>query len=397
MSPSGASVRARALWLALAAALVLHAAGESLPPAIKRPAPKDKLGTSLPPSPPPESLSAAGASPPPPSPSPPPSPPLSSPEALLVSTLAPTPPAPLLPPADGGGWTVLWEDTFDGSTLDYSKWDVQVGRGCQYGGNSDMCGWGNGELQFYADRPQNLRVEGGNLVITAMYEDAPTLFPKSSPPDPHYTSARIRTFRRYAARPSAAYPTLRVEARMRAPQGSGLWPAFWLLPEDGATASCSGCGRYGVWAASGEIDVAELANDMTQVTGAIHFGGSWPDNAHIVHNKSSAAPLSDGWHTYSIELEQTQIRWYLDGEQYGQSSSSGGAESPASGGWYSLPADEPHAPFGTQAFHLLLNLAIGGPGTQYTKQVPEAQVRAGLATPKSLLVDYVRVSGRPAR
>lgn len=48
-----------------------------------------------------------------------------------------------------------------------------------------------------------------------------------------------------------------------------------MLPEDGANAGCSGCGRYGTWASSGEIDIAELANDMRTLQGTIHFGGPW--------------------------------------------------------------------------------------------------------------------------
>lgn len=48
---------------------------------------------------------------------------------------------------------------------------------------------------------------------------------------------------------------VRIEARIKVPRGLGIWPAFWLLPADGANMGCSGCGRHGVWAASGEIDV----------------------------------------------------------------------------------------------------------------------------------------------
>jgi beta-glucanase (GH16 family) len=76
-----------------------------------------------------------------------------------------------------------------------------------------------------------------------------------------YSSARINTRDRFAFRYG------RVEARIRLPAGQGLWPAFWLLPQDDA---------YGGWAASGEIDVMEAVNlgksGGNNVHGTIHFG-----------------------------------------------------------------------------------------------------------------------------
>ena len=52
----------------------------------------------------------------------------------------------------------------------------------------------------------------------------------------------------------------------------GYWPAFWMLPSDGANMGCSGCGRHGVWAASGEIDIMELANDMKSLQVGVKLG-----------------------------------------------------------------------------------------------------------------------------
>jgi beta-glucanase (GH16 family) len=59
------------------------------------------------------------------------------------------------------------------------------------------------------------------------------------------TSARTNTRDRFAFRHG------RIEARIKLPKGQGLWPAFWLLPQEQA---------YGTWAASGEIDIVEARN-----------------------------------------------------------------------------------------------------------------------------------------
>ena len=55
------------------------------------------------------------------------------------------------------------------------------------------------------------------------------------------------------------------------PEGKGLWPALWMLPTDPSI--------YGVWAASGEIDIVEVLGDKpNEALGTLHYGGSSPDN-----------------------------------------------------------------------------------------------------------------------
>ena len=62
------------------------------------------------------------------------------------------------------GWTLVWSDEFDGddgSAPDSRKWTYDLG------GN----GWGNHELESYTKRPQNVSIEDGKLVITALKEN----------------------------------------------------------------------------------------------------------------------------------------------------------------------------------------------------------------------------------
>ena len=59
-------------------------------------------------------------------------------------------------------WSLVWNDEFNGSEIDPNKWTFDIGNG--------EGGWGNNELQYYTDRSDNVKVEDGNLVITALYE-----------------------------------------------------------------------------------------------------------------------------------------------------------------------------------------------------------------------------------
>ncbi len=123
--------------------------------------------------------------------------------------------------------TLVWEDNFNGPGIDGNKWTYDVGNGCQIG----LCGWGNGEMQYYTSRAENARIDNGRLVIEARREAFQGM---------PFTSARLKT----EGRMHFKYGTL--EARIKTPVvGNGLWPAYWML------------GTIGVWPGRGEIDLLE--------------------------------------------------------------------------------------------------------------------------------------------
>ena len=243
--------------------------------------------------------------------------------------------------AHGQAYELVWQDEFDGTALDLGKWEAQIGDGCP-----QLCGWGNNELEYY--RAENASVAGGFLTITANHE---------SFGGRDYTSARLRT------KNLGDWTYGRFEMRARMPVGQGLWPAFWMLPTDEV---------YGVWAASGEIDIMEyLGHDPDRVFGTLHYGGSWPDNV-FSSNSFTLGPgnFNDDFHVFALEWDPCGMRWYVDGALYATQTVWS-----SDGGPYPAPFDE--------RFHLLLNLAVGGnlPGP------PDGST----AFPQELVVDYVRV------
>ncbi|HEY8401845.1 MAG TPA: hypothetical protein VIK89_11305, partial [Cytophagaceae bacterium] len=50
-------------------------------------------------------------------------------------------------------WQQVWSDEFDGPTLNTQVWNIEVNN---YGGY-------NNELQYYTNRPENIRIENGVL------------------------------------------------------------------------------------------------------------------------------------------------------------------------------------------------------------------------------------------
>lgn len=243
-------------------------------------------------------------------------------------------------------YQLVWSDEFDGTSLNLDNWSYQTGTGTQFG----LVGWGNNELQYYTSRQSNISVSDGTLKITAIRENF-----SNSP----YTSARIRSF----GKQEFLYG--RIEARIKLPSTSGVWPAFWMLPTSSP---------YGGWAASGEIDIVESVNNADRIYGTTHFGGEWPNNRSAGTSIVTGTDYSEDFHEYAIEWEQDQIRWYLDGELFYVQSA---------GTWFSENANgSQFAPFDTP-FHLLLNVAVGGnfPGN------PNGSAQY----PQTMEVDYVRV------
>ena len=137
-----------------------------------------------------------------------------------------------------GEYELVWTDEFDGTELDRTSWNVEVN------GN----GGGNNELQYYTDRPVNLRVESGNLIIEARRENYGGR---------QYTSARINTMGK------RTFLYGKIEARIMFPSGGGTWPAFWMMGND--------YGRVG-WPACGETDIVEhIGNEPQLVSHALHY------------------------------------------------------------------------------------------------------------------------------
>lgn len=225
-----------------------------------------------------------------------------------------------------GDYVISWCDEFNSSgdnlndnDINLDHWRFQTGTGTQYG----LTAWGNNERQFY--REQNVRVDNNRLIIEAILENYGGM---------PYTSARLWTRATFAQRYG------RFEASIRLPVGTGLWPAFWMMPETNT---------YGGWAASGEIDIMEArGRQPDRSIGALHFGGSWPANTHTAQTYHFPSGQHIGqFNQYAVEWEEGVIRWYVNGNLFKTSTN-----------WYTLNADFP-APF-DQPFYLLLNLAVGG-------------------------------------
>lgn len=197
-----------------------------------------------------------------------------------------------------------------------------IGNGSQYG----IWEWGNAERQYY--QKENATVEEGRLLITAK---------KQQVGDYAYTSARLRTKGRVAFSRNSY-----VEARIKMPAIPGMWPAFWMLPED----NFEGKG----WPTSGEIDIMEARGRVdNQTSGALHYAQNSEGN-HTYKTASMTMDSITNWHCYSVLWGDTFIVWMVDGLSFLTVSSST---------WGEGYSQKDGAPF-NRPFHLLLNLAVGG-------------------------------------
>ncbi len=241
------------------------------------------------------------------------------------------------------GYVLTWRDEFngpDGSLPDPKKWVIETGGG----------GWGNNELETYSNRKQNVHIQNGNLVVTSIKETFKGADGITRP----YTSARIKTAKLFEQKYG------RFEARIKIPQGQGMWPAFWMLGNDIDAVG---------WPACGEIDIMEnIGKELGIVHGTIHgpgySGGKGPSAAYTL----PSGKFTDDYHLFAVEWEPEAIRFYVDDHLYVTRTP---ADLPAGTKWV---YDHP--------FFILLNVAVGGdwPGNPDQTTV----------FPQTMLVDYVR-------
>ena len=226
-------------------------------------------------------------------------------------------------------WVMIWNDEFDNSTLDNTKWVNDVG------GN----GWGNNEAQFYTAGNANLTIANGEATFTAKDEQFGTN---------EYTSAKIISKNLFDIQYG------KIEGRMKCPMGKGLWPAFWMLGNSIDTVS---------WPMCGEIDVMEHINSEAKIHGTAHWDNVGHQYLGGIINTNPA-----DFHTYTITWDSTYIKWYMDDQLYYLLNITNGTN-------------------GTEEFHkkfyLILNLAVGGNWPGY----PDATTQF----PADFVVDYIRV------
>jgi beta-glucanase (GH16 family) len=240
------------------------------------------------------------------------------------------------------GYTLVWNDEFDGAQVDREKWTYETGDGTDFGLPP---GWGNNELQLYQDDISTVSIQTEDdlsvLKITA-FKNGPNA----------YRSGKITTQDLLSVRYG------RIEASMKLPEGQGIWPAFWALgvnhqdPID--------------WPGCGEIDIMEmLGNEPDRIYSTVHYVDGENSKGEIQGEVTSTADLSEEFHLYRLDWTPEKLMFYLDDQLINE-----------------VPITSDMKEF-QRAFYLILNVAVGGnwPGN------PDETT----SFPQSLTVDYVRV------
>ena len=182
-------------------------------------------------------------------------------------------------------------------------------------------GWGNNEAQYYTDKPKNVRVENGRLIIEALKED----FYGSK-----YTSSRIKT--------TNSWKYGRFQIRAKLPKGIGTWAAFWGLPTDW---------KYGSWPNSGEIDILEhVGFEEGHIVSSVHNIAHHGDLSNSDQTKYVLDhDVINSFNDYILEWGEEEIKTYINDKlifSYPKNNQP----------WERWPFDE--------QFHFILNIAVGG-------------------------------------
>lgn len=223
------------------------------------------------------------------------------------------------PPANFSGWELVFEDNFDGNTLDTSKWNPTYN-------------WGHTHNhRAYCDEA-NVIVKDGKLMLKAEAKKHPKapasakFDGKEIPVD--YTSAAIDTRGHFEVK--YGY----IEGRFKAPKHKGTWPAFWTL-QDG-------------WPP--EIDILEIPASRKQHHYYLHYtnpswyndhGSAWDHEASFGGHKDDNVDRSADFHTYAVEWDESNLNFYFDDKKFAS---------------YNRPTEIKQL----SAQYIIVNLAVGG-------------------------------------
>jgi beta-glucanase (GH16 family) len=246
----------------------------------------------------------------------------------------------MLAKSTGGTWTCSFVDNFDGTKLDTNKWTAM---------DTSVIGWYKGDTCFLKD--QGYRVRAGKLELVASKRAPFTC----TTPTGGFTTQHVGGAIASAGKFSQTYG--RFEARMKFPnfKGAGLHGGFWMNPQKPV---------YGVWPASGEIDVAEWFSVWAdRMYPSLHYSGR--TNADTAWDCSSGT--LGQFHQYAVEWKPTVMNFFYDGKLcFSRSWDPVGLTAPQ-------PFDQP-----------FYNVLTWGAGTSF--DAPDANT----VFPSTLTVDYVK-------
>ena len=228
-----------------------------------------------------------------------------------------------------GEYKLVWADEFEGSSLNADDWNIEV----------NASGGGNQEKQYYTDRPENIRVENGCLILEARKEEYGSGNSKRD-----YTSGRINS----KGKKEFAY--FKCEARIWLPSGQGTWPAFWML------------GNKGSWPTCGEIDIMEhVGSQPTMISHALHTRNANGTKGNNWNSRNYHDGIEGSWHTYAVEVMKDYmfgrdaIRFYVDDEITAITTEASDEHNYEAWPFY---YDSDY----TNKFFVIFNLALGGTG-----------------------------------
>jgi beta-glucanase (GH16 family) len=225
------------------------------------------------------------------------------------------------------GWTLMFDDEFNGTSVDTTKWSV-----------GDILT----NSQWWCDSPNWLSTANANMITqsSGLLHITTEQVPYAGKP---YQSGCLYTYEKYWF----LYGKVDIRAKMP-PMTQSWWPGFWLLPENAGD--------------DFEIDSLELINEPW----TLYFNNhDWRDN---IHNGTSVKPGPDysaDFHEYEVEWSSSAIIWRVDGVEYFRVTNT------------QAISNEP--------MYLILDTEIGAPGSWPGAPHPTS------VFPGTMDIDYVRI------
>jgi len=247
----------------------------------------------------------------------------------LVSMAA----SPLManPPA---GWQMVFSDEFNGQSLDTSKWGTSM----EFPGTHGPRYHNEFYLSYTLD--EDVVVGDGQLRLrterrTVSGEEPIGLF--------DYSQGLVSTRDHYTF--TYGY----VEIRAKYPGGKGMWPCFWLMPQD-----------ENAWPP--EFDIAEYYGGQQKMHHGLAYGTmretKWDSSG------DTETDFVNDWHTIGLEWSEGRAVWYVDGIAR-----------------KTVLADYvPRVPM-----YVILSNSVG------SRQSPAGEPNEATAFPNDFAIDYIRI------